>query len=201
MEIKLIESNVPQLFSQAARTYAIDWAASDTKDIIECFVTGFSRFLGIVKSKEEKSCAVAINDLKGNMRFAAIVRYHENEEDPERPGNWSYEMTFNPEDIKDVVNVYVTTDVRFVKVLQEVTYNLKFIKYNSVAMIEELLQSFVDSITEFLDSNAKQDEAVDLVFDGFFTASVAVEDGEKVMGIVPDGAMKRLIKDDSSLEN
>ena len=198
MEIKLIESNVPQLFSQAARTYAIDWAASDTKDIIECFVTGFSRFLGIVKSKEEKSCAVAINDLKGNMR---IVRYHENEEDPERPGNWSYEMTFNPEDIKDVVNVYVTTDVRFVKVLQEVTYNLKFIKYNSVAMMEELLQSFVDSITEFLDSNAKQDEAVDLVFDGFFTASVAVEDGEKVMGIVPDGAMKRLIKDDSSLEN
>ena len=36
--------------------------------------------------------------------------------------------------------------------------------------------------------------------EGYYIASSAIENDEKVYSLVPDGQMKRLIKDDSSLE-
>ena len=49
--------------------------------------------------------------------------------------------------------------------------------------------------------NAKEGEEVNLELPGYFVASVVIDGGEKVMSLVPDGAMKRLIKDDAALED
>ena len=53
-----------------------------------------------------------------------------------------------------------------------------------------------------LDQNAVEGSTFELKHDPYFVATVDVIDGEKVMSFIPDGAVKRLIKDDdSSSEN
>ena len=47
---------------------------------------------------------------------------------------------------------------------------------------------------KWLDNNAVDGEEVGVEMDGVFQASVAVENGEKVFSIVPDGEIKKIIK-------
>ena len=48
--------------------------------------------------------------------------------------------------------------------------------------------------------NATESEPAILTLDGVFKATATVENGKVVMGIVPDGEMKVLIKDDSAIQ-
>ena len=57
----------------------------------------------------------------------------------------------------------------------------------------------IDTLTKFLDTNADEAEEVELIYKGIFTATVAVEGGEKVIDIVPGELVKQFIKSDSSL--
>ena len=59
----------------------------------------------------------------------------------------------------------------------------------------------MDSILQCLDHEAIPGQVVEIEMPGYFTASVAVENDEKVFSIVPDGHMKALIKSDVHLEN
>ena len=55
-------------------------------------------------------------------------------------------------------------------------------------------------IKNWLDNNAVEGEEVGVYADGIFQASVVVENGEKIFSIVPDGEIKKLIKDDAAIE-
>ena len=57
----------------------------------------------------------------------------------------------------------------------------------------------VNVLVQWLDTNAKEDETVELVHPGVFTAVVAVENGTKVMSIVPGEIIKQMIKSDNIL--
>ena len=60
----------------------------------------------------------------------------------------------------------------------------------------------ISLLKDFLDQNAVEGSTFELKHDPYFVATVDVIDGEKVMSFIPDGAVKRLIKDDdSSSEN
>ena len=58
----------------------------------------------------------------------------------------------------------------------------------------------IETIIQVLDSEAVANETVDIELKGYVTFSVAVEGDEKVYAVTPDGAMKKLIKDDAALE-
>ena len=66
--------------------------------------------------------------------------------------------------------------------------------------IETLIELCVTVLKQWLDMNAKENEVVDITLDGYFEASVAIENGEKVMAITPDEPIKRIIKGDGGLE-
>lgn len=56
------------------------------------------------------------------------------------------------------------------------------------------------SLQSFLDQNAKPDGEVTVEEDGYFKASVAIEDNEPAKSVLPAEEMKQLIKDDAATE-
>ena len=63
-----------------------------------------------------------------------------------------------------------------------------------------LLVCFFNAVKNVLAENVTPAEEFEIESEGFFVATSAIEGDEKVFSIVPSGEMKRLIKDDSTLE-
>ena len=73
--------------------------------MFKSFIAATSVYLGKVKvSDPNVATALVLTDVSGNFKFAGIVEYHENEENKDEPGNWSYVLTINEEDLTDLEN-------------------------------------------------------------------------------------------------
>ena len=194
---KLQETSIPANFSQVMTTIGRRVEPDRVGIVYDTLLMAMSDFLAQVKSKENKT-AIAVKDLKGNLLLAGIVNYHKNENE-DMPGNWSYELTFNEDDLNGC-NVSLSTDPHFNRVFLKTLENLHGLLLDDPIVMQPMIEEGINVIKQWLDVNAKENEEVSVEHPGFFVASVSVENGEKVYAIVPDGAMKRLIKDDSALE-
>ena len=74
------------------------------------------------------------------------------------------------------------------------------LQWEDINAINECTRYLIQQIKNWLDANAVEGEEVGVEMDGVFQASVAIENGEKVFSIVPDGEIKKLIKDDAAIE-
>lgn len=194
---KLQETAIPVNLSQVIKTLGWRVEPDQVGVIYDTVIKAMTDFLSQVKSKENKT-ALAIKDLKGNLVLAGIVTYHKNENE-EMPGNWSYELTFNEEDLEGS-KVSLSTDPHFQKVFCKTLENLYSLLLDDALAMQPVIEEGMNVLKQWLDTNAKETEEISVEQPGFFVASISVENGEKVIAIVPDGAMKRLIKDDSALE-
>lgn len=174
--------------------------------ITKAFFASSAAYLSKVKvSKVDEAVALVLVDIAGNFKFAGIVEYHENKDNPDEPGNWSYVMTFsektldNLEKTKSVKKLLYSTDA-FKAIFDKVSYDIAGIQFEHTAYMFDACLLVVDTLLQVLDREAKEDEIVDIELPGYFTASVSVEDGEKVFAITPDGHMKQVIKDDTALD-
>ena len=128
-----------------------------------------------------------------------------NEDNPDEPGNWSFSMTFDENDIaslekKKVVNKVLCADTMFIQTFDNVAYDVASIRMESSKYIIDACYLVIETLLQILDREAKAGETVDIEFPAFFVASVAVEGDEKVYAITPEGHLKAIIKDDSALE-
>ena len=144
--------------------------------------------------------ACTLNDEKGIFKLGAILTYRAPDNDEEEDsGNWYLEMTFNEEDIEGIENVSTNTDAIFdlfaVRNLSSIVHGT----FRDKRWITILCCTAVDTITEFLDVNASEEDEVSVVMRGVFTASVAVENGIKYMTIVPGETIKQIVKSDAVL--
>lgn len=194
---KLQETAIPTNLSQVIATLGWSVDASQVSFIYDTTLMAISDFLGQTKSKETKT-ALAIKDVKGNLIVAGVVTYHKNE-DETMPGNWSYEFTFDEEDLKGC-DVRLSTDPHFQRVFQKTLKRLFGLAIDDPLAFQPVIEESINVLKQWLDVNAKETEKVILEQPGFFEASVTVEDGEKIFALIPDGAMKRLIKDDAAIE-
>ena len=173
--------------------------------VVKAFFTATSAYLSKVKvSNAEKAVALILTDVSGNFKFAGIVEYHENDKADE-PGNWSYSLTFNEDDISDLekdkaVTKYLFSGDAFKSVFDKVAYDIAGIEFNHDTYMYDACLLVVDTLVQILDREAKEGEVVDIEMPGYFVASVSVEDGEKVFGITPDGHQKEIIKNDIALQ-
>lgn len=197
MKKLLMETAIPVNFTQVFNNNGWDWDPSDTNKIFHMMVMSISECLALTKSKDNKS-AVAIKDLKGNLLLAGVVSYVPNENE-DMPGNWNYVFTVDEEDIKEA-NVIDSGDTKFQKVFATTAYNLYHLEFFGGIYIQTALEAAVNTLVQWLDVNASETEEVEVEEQGYFLASVVVEGGEKIISIVPDGAMKRIVKDDTALE-
>ena len=174
--------------------------------VFQAFFTATAAFLSRNKiAKVDHAVAIVLTDVVGAFKFAGMVEYHENEENPDEPGNWSLIFTFNEEDITEVEKVktvkrYLFTSPEFKALLNKVAYDVAGIEFMHDSYMFDACLLVVDTLIQILDSEAVEGNTVEIELEGYFVASVAVEAGVKVFGVVPDGYMKELIKDDSLLE-
>lgn len=197
MKKLLMETAIPVNFTQVFSNNGWDWDPSDTNKIYHIMTMAISDCLAVTKSKSVKK-AVAIKDLKGNLLLAGIVSHVPGESESD-PGNWNYVFTTDAEDLKDV-EVIDSSDTRFQKIFAITAHNLYCMVFHGGMFVQSTLETAVNTLLQWLDVNASETEEVEVEEEGYFIASVVVEKGEKIISIVPDGAMKRLIKDDAALE-
>ena len=174
--------------------------------MFKSFIAATSVYLGKVKvSDPNVATALVLTDVSGNFKFAGIVEYHENEENKDEPGNWSYVLTLNEEDLTDLENTkevkkYLYGDSAFITILDKVAYDVGGIEFQKDSYMYSCIEILIDTLVQVLDAEAVANDTVDIELKGYATFSVSVENDEKVFAVTPDGAMTALIKDDSALE-
>lgn len=192
-----IENALPVEYNRVLSLRGIVLEDEIMNDTMKVPVHAFSKYLGIKKNREDNGTALVLRDEKGNFMLAGVVRYHAPEKE-DQAGNWSYEFTFDEEDVKEA-HQYVVTDAAFMEVLQGVATSHN-IMITDMEFALDLIVGFFAAIKNVLDQNVTAAEEFEIESEGFFIATAAVEGDEKVFSIVPSGEMKRLIKDDSTLE-
>ena len=174
--------------------------------ITKSFIASTSAYLSKNKiAKTDEAVALVLQDVSGNFKFAGIVEYHENDENPDEPGNWSYVMTFNEDDLKELEKTKTVKKLKygddpFRTVMDKVSYDIGGIQFQQERYMYDACLLVVDTIVQVLDSEAVPGETVDIDMPGYFKASVSVENDEKIFSITPDGHQKSIIKDDGALE-
>ena len=155
----------------------------------------------VLKELKDKNAPVAyvISDVKKNEIAAAMVEYHEGEDD--NPGNWSLIWTFNvAEDVPaNALKIYLD-DVKTHKHFKTVAGTRQRFQYSNVEALVNLNTYIISELYKWLDENANEKEAVEIVLDNVFTAKVQIEDGKKNFAIIPAGEVKTIIKDDVAIE-
>ena len=185
--------------------------ALDTDDrperLIKTVITSFAVYLSHRKvSKADEATALVLQDINGNFKFASIVEYHINESNPDEPGNWSFVMTFNKDDLEDLekrktVKKYLVGDDTFRRIIDKCGYDVGGLQFERDTFYHDSCIIVIDTLTQVLDHEAKEGEVVDIEMPGYFTMSVAVENGTKIFSITPDGQLKALIKSDVALDD
>lgn len=201
------ETEMHQAFVVNANSIGYTFGDDDRPErIVKAFFAASAAYLSKVKvSKADEAVALELTDIAGNFKFAGIVEYHENVENPDEPGNWSYVMTFDPKTLenleksKSVKKLLYSSDA-FKAVFDKVAYDVAAIQFQHQTYMFDACLLVVDTLLQVLDREAKDGEIVDVELPGYFTASVSIEDGEKVFAITPDGHMKQIIKDDTALD-
>lgn len=166
-------------------------------DMMKVPVHAFSKYLGLKKNREDNGTALVLRDEKGNFIIAGVVKYHAPEKE-DQAGNWSYEFTFNEEDIKEA-HQYIVTDAAFMEVLSKVAINHQVV-ITEMEFALDLIIGFFTALKNVLEQNVTPTEEFEIESEGFFVATSVIEGDEKVYSLIPSGEMKRLIKDDSTLE-
>lgn len=198
--MKLAETGIPQIFATEYETaIGVEVDHGDVSPMFRSIIAATSDFMKSAKRKNQKAC-LTFEDTAGNFIIAAVVEYNKNEEE-EGQDNWNYYFTFNKDDIKDVQasNRYSCNETSFHTKLAKRLFEFKM-RCNEASYIAPMISIAFRILESFLDQNAKPGEEVTVEEDGYFIASVTVEDNEPVKAVVPDSEMKILIKDDAATE-
>ena len=195
--MKLAESTLVENFIVEAKAIGTLLEPTDVTRIVETVVAGTTDFLAMTKSKEEGT-ALVFENIKGDVIIAAVVEYNDNE-DGEGQGNWNYYWTFDVKDLEGKRR-YQISSTQVHTIIAKRGYELYRIRFATPTLITEYSVIFASLMREFLETNAKDGEEFSVEHEGYFLATSAVEDGVVEKSFLPDGAMKRLIKDDAATE-
>lgn len=181
--------------------YMMNFSDSRTSDMFRVAFTAVADVLKIHQDKNVARNGLIIKDTKGEFKFGAIMTYRKPEEgEEEDSGNWYLEFTFDEADMQGLDEVREVPSPEFTMAANQECYNIIGFRFKDTTCMYQLVECVIDTIKEFLDANATDDgQEVELVSNGVFTASVVVEDGTKIMSIVPGEIIKQLIKGDSIL--
>ena len=195
--MKLAESTLIENFIVEAKNIGTLLEPTDVLRVIETLVSGTADFLAQVKAKDA-GVALTIDNVKGEMVMAAVVVYNDNA-DGDGQGNWNFYFTFDPKDIEGMRRYQMSLS-QVHSVIARRGYELCRIRFATPNLITDYAVIFASLMREFLDANAKDGDEFTVEHEGYFLASSAVEDGVVEKSFLPDGAMKRLIKDDAATE-
>lgn len=195
------QTSIPSQFSiNLLEKCGMQWMDTRSVDLYRVLFTTIADVLKIHQDKTKSRIGFVMKDDKGNFKLGAILNYRKPEEgEEEDSGNWYLEFTFYPEDMTDLEAEYDNHSDEFVICSNKEAFTIASARFTQTEYMYIVYNVALDTLTNFLDVNASEDDEVEVVLRGVFTASVVVENGKKVMSIVPGEAIKQLIKGDSIL--
>lgn len=198
---KVEQSSVPQNFSVICGTIGWDVVGEDSVWWFKTAMSGITDYLNTVKNRATPA-VVLVQDLKGNKIIFACVEYvPADNPDEDAEGSWVYYWSWKTEDIPENATIYTVDQEQVQKVILQRGYDLCKMTVPSLSYVGQLTMYMFNIIHDTLDQQAVEEGGTwVLEFDGFFEASVTVQNGEKIYSFEPKGEMKMLIKDDASSE-
>lgn len=195
------KTSIPSQFSlNLLENHNMMWVDNRSADIFRVFFTVIADVLKSHQDKTKSRIGFIMKDDKGNFKLGAILNYRKPDPgEEEDTGNWYLEFTFYPDDMTDLDEEYDNFSVEFTICSQEEAFNIASARFERNEYMSTMYNCIIDTIKEFLDTNASETEEVEVVLRGVFKASVVVENGIKVMSIVPGEFIKQIIKADSIL--
>ena len=198
---QLMETGIPDNFSMGLQTEKqLRVGATHTYKVADVLFTGVSNILKMSKSTEQP-VAFVFGDFTDDFIAAAIVSYHENEE-PDKPGNWSYVWTFDKEDVPAENTKIVTC--KDAGVYQGISgyggtkWHMTFKDTDVMAIVFNYL---LKTIKNYLISNATVEAETAIELEGIFQARSAIEENNEVVcSIEVVGETKAIIKSDEDIE-
>ena len=198
--VKLNETNIPQNFSTGMyNDKGYDLSRDHTSLVADILFTGVSECLGDIKTKEHP---VAFVFKKNNDEFiaAAVVQYIENKDDKNKAGAWSYVWTWDQDDVPKNARLVGPENAEMGVYFRGVSKNKYGAAFRDQAAIIEVTRYFLETLSKWLEENASESEEIAVEEPGVFQAAIAIENGVRVKSLVPEGEIKKLIKDDSAIE-
>ena len=132
---------------------------------------------------------------------AAIVSYHENEE-ADKPGNWSYVWTFEKEDVpEENVNIITCKDVGIYQQISGYGGTKWHMTFKDADVMGVVFNYLLKTIKNYLISNATVEAETAIELEGIFQARSAIEENSEVVcSIEVVGETKAIIKSDEDIE-
>ena len=195
------QTSIPSQFSINLKdNYGMIWVDTRTADLFRVLFTSMTNVLKYNQSKDAKRIGMSLKDDKGHFKMGAILTFKKPEDATEEDsGNWYLEFTLDQADMNDLsIDVDNHSDI-FVRCAAEAAQTICYGRFRSTEIMYEIFNTAVDTLTAFLDANSTEAEEVEISLRGIFTASVAVENGEKIMSVVPGEFIKQLVKNDAAL--
>lgn len=148
--------------------------------------------------------AVSFNDRNNNFIIGGILTYRAPDADEEEDsGNYYLELTFDEKDFDGIEHVFSNnnniTSFMFDKSITYHMYHICSAQIKEISYVYDIITTAINTLKEFLDVNADPNEEVEVFMRSVFTASVVVEDGIKIMTIVPGEIIKQIVKNDDVL--
>lgn len=198
---ELEKTSIPgQLGMDLRDNFGYTWNENNTADFYRALFLAITDMIKAYQSTNTPRIGLAVKDTEGNFKIGAILNYQKPEEGSEEDsGNWYLEMTFDAEDLNDCDVQADNHSDAFARCFTVQINEVVGGRFRDYTMGFNVSITAIDEIVKFLDANAREGEEVELTLSGIFTATVVVEDGEKVMSIVPGSYVKQKIKNDSAL--
>ena len=199
--VKLNETNIPQNFSTGMyNDKGYDISRDHTSLVADVLFTGVSECLGDVKTKDQP---VAFVFKKNNDEFiaAAVVQFIDNKDDKSKTGSWSYTWTWNQDDVPNNSKIFGPEMPELGVYFRGVSKNKYGAAFRDQAAIIEVTRYFLETLSKWLEENVVETEEIAVEEPGIFQAAICIENGQRVKSLVPEGEIKKLIKDDAAIES
>lgn len=197
--MNLFETTLPQNYSKDLfENFNYDLAADHTDKVFYILFNGASEILSTIKSKD-RPAAVTFETINNTFVAGALVQLLVDE--ATNTEKWNLVWTFDESDLPDNTFRVTVKDAQTHPYFRAVAGDKYGMKFTDASCLITLLTDALVQLKKWLDENAAENKEVSIEIEGICQARVAVENGEKVFAIEPDGLVKKLIKDDASIEN
>lgn len=206
--ISIEETQLPtQLKLDLQQNHFVQWNEMNTAGFYRVVFTAIPLFMRNHASKDAGKIGFKVIDFKGNFIMGAVETYHApdesaEEEGEESKGSWSLEFTFNESDLSEVnaAQIFDSMNNEFIQVFERQLWEINKGRFCGDELKHIMLNQSLETLYRFMDKNTRDDGSeFSIGLDGYFIATSAIEDGEKIISIVPGSIAKQCIKDDAVL--
>lgn len=166
----------------------------------KALMVGITRFLATVKTTKHP-VAFTITDNEGNFVMAAVVEYEDApDKEDDVTGNWDYYYTFYKDDVPEKSVIYDVKSEQTHKPIAAAAWEYCSARFGGTDGLINIYVIAFEVLRDYMMEGAVEGDTYELVYPGVFTAQSSVENGEKVVSLIPDGLIKKMVKDDEKLE-